>query len=531
MPLDLCNRMLARLHDYPFVLVATTRPGLGRPVGPRRRESTTSSPCISIPSTASRPPISCARCSAATPTKPPSSSCSTQRRQSGSSSRSVVAFVQETRDSDRLHELPATLHGLVGRPARARSRSAHRSLLEDCASSGAGRSDRGPVRRAGRSRRRPPSCSTTSPNAISSVVGTDDFHFKSELIRENRVWNSHQSRAGPPSRGASHRFGSRRAATSGSTRPHSHLATAAELVEELGTVEGVPRDVREQRSTRSCARRSATSWSKRDHVRAAPRPRALTPRAPRNTPTRRTALLGRCARPAYSDATSTTARRRLERARGGSGRGDRTDEANALTCSAKAKRRRVRTTSPKTPSGRHCTSGASSATRRVRPTCLRGARHDPSLPRRARGGGAILYARRSARSARRGIQRGREHGLCRTLAWISFHPRAHIARPRAGFEESCRSLGELGRFAGGLSWAYGLLAFVRSTRAVWKRPPRSPNTSRSKGARREPLGGRDDERPVGERALWSGRNARGAPSAGTKPFELFRDDQRSLGAR
>ena len=26
--LELCDRMLARLHDLPFVLVATTRPGL-----------------------------------------------------------------------------------------------------------------------------------------------------------------------------------------------------------------------------------------------------------------------------------------------------------------------------------------------------------------------------------------------------------------------------------------------------------------------------------------------------------------------
>ena len=94
----------------------------------------------------------------------------------------LVAFVQETRDSDRLRELPATLHGLVAARLDALE-PAERSLLEDCAVVG-----------GERVRSRPVLALAARPDARRLLDGLaerdflaidhDDFHFKSELIRE-----------------------------------------------------------------------------------------------------------------------------------------------------------------------------------------------------------------------------------------------------------------------------------------------------------------------------------------------------------
>ena len=82
----------------------------------------------------------------------------------------LVAFVQETRDSGRVRELPATLHGLVAARLDALD-AAERSLLEDCAVVG-GSGSVAAVLRARRSEPMPVRSSTGWPNATSCCSKT-----------------------------------------------------------------------------------------------------------------------------------------------------------------------------------------------------------------------------------------------------------------------------------------------------------------------------------------------------------------------
>ena len=211
--------------------------------------------------------------------------------------------MQETRDSDRLHELPATLHGLVA--ARLDALDTGRALaargLRDRRRQ---RSDRGGAR-ARRPRRRAAGCSTASPNATSSRIEHDDFHFKSELIREIAYGTlTKAERARRHARGRARPRGARRAGRS--TRPRIISPTAAELVDELGTVDGVPDDVRRQAIDtlmRAADRdESVESWlmAERHHD------RALALLGPENTEARRDRAARAGARPACTAACSTT---------------------------------------------------------------------------------------------------------------------------------------------------------------------------------------------------------------------------------
>ncbi|MCU1457830.1 MAG: hypothetical protein JWL73_1922, partial [Actinomycetia bacterium] len=238
--LDLCNRMLARLHDRPFVLVATTRPGLderwvpapgkhnelGLHLDPLDRDSTADLVRALFCGEADDPTVEFLL-----------------ERSGGNPFfvEELVAFVQETRDSERLHELPATLHGLVAARLDALE-AGPRSLLEDCAIVGAGGSIAAVLALSGRTDAREMMNDLAERDFL--VVGHDDFHFKSELIREIAYGTLTKAERARRHAVVAPLLAAR--GDQGLDQAAQHLATAAELVAELGTVDGVPSDVRRQ---------------------------------------------------------------------------------------------------------------------------------------------------------------------------------------------------------------------------------------------------------------------------------------------
>ena len=360
--------------------------------------------------------------------------------------------MQETGDSDRLRELPATLHGLVAARLDALD-PAERSLLEDCAIVGAS----GPIAAVLALADRADAPTLLDGLAERDLLELDDdeFHFKSELIREiaygtltkaerarrhARVAPVLDARGEPAIDEVAH-----------------HLATAAELVGELGAVAGVPADVREQAIDALVAPPTATSASSRGRCRPPPRPRARPARRRSPSPERWRALLGR--------GRAAVQRRHLDAARDdllavlaeATEAGELRPQAEALTLLGDGGDDAARTTSPRRRSARRSSAGASSTTRRAAPTCCAGsACRTSSAATSSRPSGSS--PRRSARSARRAAS-GARRGRCRT--WRGSRSRTATSRtPRTGSRSRPTSFGELGDW-GGLSWAYGLLAFVR----------------------------------------------------------------------
>ena len=373
----------------------------------------------------------------------------------------LVAFVQESSAGatrDGLRELPATLHGLVAARLDALE-PAERSLLEDCAVVGgsgpiaavlalADRADAPAPARAAR-RARPP-----------RQLDDDDFHFKSELIREiaygtltkaERARRHAVARAG--ARSARRTRGRPGRATTSRPRPSSSPSS--------GAVPGVPADVREQAvdALHACAptaprRSSRGSCPGRHHDRALGLLGARSVRA----------ALERAARPrpgrACSNARSTTAattRSSCSTRRGEAG--ERPVEAAALTLLGEAcTRRAAPTTRPKQTLAEALQewrelgddSGVADVLRELGMSHLfRG-----DLVQAERFVSEALAAYRND-----GNRRGEAWAL-QNLAWISFS-RGDIAHRReAACRESAELFGELGDW-GGLGWAYGLLAFVR----------------------------------------------------------------------
>jgi class 3 adenylate cyclase/tetratricopeptide (TPR) repeat protein len=449
--LDLCNRMLARLHDRPFVLVATTRPGLEErwvPAPGKHNELALHLDPLDRESTADL--VRALMCGDA---DDPTVEFLLER--SGGNPffvEELVAFVQETRDSDRLHELPATLHGLVAARLDALG-PAPRSLLEDCAIVGAGGSVAAVVALAGRADARELLDDLAERDFL--VVSHDDFHFKSELIREiaygtlTKAERARRHAVVAPLLAARGEQGLDQAA--------HHLATAAELVAELGSVDGVPRDVRRQAIdalTRAAERNeSVEAWTsaERHHD------RALSLLGNENTAEHRTALLGRARARVQRrdlDAARTDALDALSDARDAD---DRTGEATALTLIGEGEAATGAYEIAEETFGQALQlwreiddeSGAANVLRGLGMTHLfRG-----ELAEAERFVSEALGSFRSS-----GNQRGAAWAL-QNLAWISFS-HGNVARAESRLEESADLFGELGDW-GGLSWAYGLLAFVR----------------------------------------------------------------------
>ncbi len=449
--LELCNRMLARLHDRPFVLVATTRPGLEerwKPAPGKHNELALHLDPLDRDSTAAL--VRALFCGEAD-----NETVEFLLERSGGNPffvEELVAFVQETRDSDRLHELPATLHGLVAARLDALETS-ERSLLEDCAIVGGNGSVAAVLALAARPDARRLLDSLVERDFL--AIDHDEFHFKSELIREIAYGTLTKAE-----RARRHAVVAPVLAAKGEQtidQTADHLATAAELVDELGLVDGVPTDVRAQAvdTLMQAAERdeAVESWlaAERHHD------RALALLGDENTDQHRTALLGR--------ARARVQRRFLDEARADAitalqdsrAVGDRRREAIALTligdgeAAAGAYDAAEETFGDALALWRELDdeSGAAGVLRGLGMTHLfRG-----DLDQAERFVSEALGSFRSSAN-----QRGAAWAL-QNLAWISFS-HGNIPRAENRLEESADLFGELGDW-GGLSWAYGLLAFVR----------------------------------------------------------------------
>ncbi len=511
--LDLCNRMLARMHDRPFVLVATARPGLDErwtPAPGKHNELALHLDPLDRESTAAL--VRALFCGEAD-----DQTVDFLLERSGGNPffvEELVAFVQETRDSDRLHELPATLHGLVAARLDALEPT-ERSLLEDCAIVGASGSIAAVLALATRADAR--KLLETLAERDFLAIEHDDFHFKSELIHEIAYGTLTKAE-----RARRHAVVAPVLAARGEPaidQAAHHLATAAELVAELGAVDGVPADIRAQAIDmlmRAAERdESVESWlpAERHHD------RALTLLGPENTEAHRTALLGR--------ARARIHRRVLDEARDDTlnalmdarAAGDRGDEAIALTLLGESEAATGAYDVAEETLGEALAlwrelddeSGAANVLRGLGMTHL--FRGDLAQAERF-----VSEALGSFRSS--GNQRGAAWAL-QNLAWISF---SHGNTPRAEsrLEESADLFGELGDW-GGLSWAYGLLAFVRYNQGRLDEAAAIAEHIAIEGretGNRWAVGMMDVL--LANVALWSGR-LRECVERGNDAVELFRD--------
>jgi class 3 adenylate cyclase/tetratricopeptide (TPR) repeat protein len=511
--LDLCNRMLARLHNLPFVLVVTTRPGLDerwKPASGKHNEMGLNLDPLDRESTAVL--IRALLCG-----ETDDETVEFLLERSGGNPffvEELASFVQDQRDSDRLYELPATLHGLVAARLDSLDASA-RSLLEDCAIVGGSGSIAAVLALAARPDARGILRSLAERDFL--VLEHDDYHFKSELIREIAYGTLTKAE-----RARRHALVAPVLAARGEQaieQAAHHLATAAELVAELGPVDGVPADIRAQAvdALMLAAERdeSVESWlvSERHYD------RVLSLLDAGNSDTRRTALLGRARalvnRRVLDDArTDTLTVLALARSVG-----DRRHEAVALTLLGEGE----------------AASGAYDVAEETFGAALdiwRELEDESGAANVLRGLGMTHLFRGDLVQAERfvsealasfrtsGNQRGAAWAL-QNLAWISFS-HGHVARAESRLEESADLFGELGDW-GGLSWAYGLLAFVRYNQGRLEEAAAIAEHISIEGretGNRWAVGMMDVL--LANVALWSGRS-RECLERGNEAVELFRE--------
>jgi class 3 adenylate cyclase/tetratricopeptide (TPR) repeat protein len=369
----------------------------------------------------------------------------------------LVAYVRESGgrlDGDSLdvrRELPATLHGLVAARIDALT-AAERSVLEDCAVIGSS----GPVAAvaalAGRDDTRRLVEQLATRDLV--VVDRDEFHFKSELIRE--VAYGTLSKA---ERARRHATLAPWLATRGDVlldQVAHHLATAAELVAEVGAVPGVPADVQEQAfaALERAADRAELqdSWlvAGRHHDRALG---LVADTDPRRWP----ALVGRARSllaQRHLDHALDDALVALEEARDA---GDTRTEAAALTVVGQVHAARNDHDAAEATFGEAVdlwrrlgdVSGVANALRAL------GLSH---MFRGETTEAERLFSDALASFRSVGDRRGEAWAL-QNLAWISFN-RGNTGESEVRLQQSADLFGELGDW-GGLGWAFGLLAYVR----------------------------------------------------------------------
>ncbi|HWS44655.1 MAG TPA: AAA family ATPase, partial [Acidimicrobiia bacterium] len=448
---ELIDRILARLHDYPVVLVTTTRPGLeARWVPAPGRHNTFALHLEPLDRDATAELVRTLLFEDAD-----DETVGFLLERSGGNPffvEELVAFVRETRDGEPLPDLPATLHGLVA--ARLDTlEPAERSVLEDCAVVGGS----GPVSAVLALAARADARRLLDRLAERDLLSFqhDEFQFKSELIREiayGTLTKAERAR----------RHAVVAPALAGRGEPAidqtaHHLATAAELVDEIGSVPGVPADVREQAiaALLQAADRdeSVESWlpAERHHD------RALRLLGDRDGADRRKALLGR--------ARARIQRRVLDDARAdvlsalteARAAGDRHSEALALTLLGESESAAGAYDAAEATFGE-----ALDAWRELRDESgAANVQRDLGMTHLFRGD--LVQAERYVSEAlglfrTSGNQRGAAWAL-QNLAWIAFN-HGNIPQAEKRLEESADLFGELGDW-GGLGWAYGLLAFVR----------------------------------------------------------------------
>ncbi len=286
-------------------------------------------------------------------------------------------------------------------------------------------------------------------------IERDEFHFKSELIREIAYGTLTKAE-----RARRHAVVAPFLAARGEPaidQTAHHLATAAELVAEIGSVDSVPDDVREQ-AIDALLRAAERDESVESHLHAEQHyDRVLGLLDGENTEQRRLALLGRAGarvqRRVLDDAR-TDVLDALEAARAA---GDRPSEGRALALLGESEAAIGAYEVAEATFGDALDiyrsvgdeSGAASVLRGLGMTHLfRG-----ELVEAERFVSEALGAFRSA-----GNQRGAAWAL-QNLAWISFQA-GDTPHAERRLEESADLFGELGDW-GGLGWAYGLLSFVR----------------------------------------------------------------------
>lgn len=456
--LELLNRLLARLRNLPFVLVGTARPGFEerwQPAPGRHNALVVHLDPLD--------PEATSELVAELLGQPVGEDVAAfLRDRSGGNPffvEELVALLRESEEAEpgdlrpeRIRGLPATLHGLVAARLDALE-PAERSLLEDFAVVGTG----GPVSPALALAGVPDTAGLLANLADRDllVLDGDEYHFKSALIRDvayGTLTKAERAR--------------RHAALAPILRVHGvhlteqvshHLAVAAELVDELGPVDGVDDDIR-TRALEALALAARQAEDTEGWL-AAGRlyDRSLGLITGDEPLQRLPALLGRArARSAQRelDLARTDALAVLEAARAAQ---DARLEAQALSLLGVIQQhagehdaaKRTLADAERRFREMGDASGVASALRDLGVTHL----FCGELDEAERLLSEALDTYRSV-----GDERGVAWAM-QNLAWIAF-TRGRIVEAEARLHEAADRFAEVGDW-GGLGWAFGLLAFVR----------------------------------------------------------------------
>ena len=363
--------------------------------------------------------------------------------------------MQESGDTTRIREVPATLHGLLAARLDALD-PAERSLLEDCAVVGAN----GPIARgapARRSLRRAAGARPARRTRPHRARRRRRLPLQVRPDPRDRVRHAHQGRTGPAPRTRRARC-SKRAARRRSTRSPTTSRPRPSSSPSSERVPGVPVDVREQAvaALERAADRAelVESWALfgQHHDRAL----GLLPPSP--SPERWRALLGRGQGRGATAPHRRRPRRPAHRARRGEGRGRAPPAGRGAHAARRGGDRGRRVRQRRRDARRRARVLARGRRRRGRRRRAARARRVASLPRRSRAGRAVRVGgarrvprRRAASAAARG--RSRTSRGSRSPAATSRTPKSGCSSRRARSPSSATGAGS--------SWAYGLLAFVR----------------------------------------------------------------------
>ena len=505
--------MLARLHDRPFVLVATTRPGLENRWTPAPGKHN-GSRCTSTRSTRVHRRARARAVLRRRRRRDRRLPARTQRRQPvlRRGARRVRAGDARQRASTSCPRRCT----VSSRPASTRSnRPSARCSRTARSSARAGRSPRS-LALADRADARRLLDGLAERDFL--ALDDDDFHFKSELIHEiayGTLTKAERARRHALRRARAR--GARRAGDRPGRAPPRHRGRAGRRARR-----GRRRPGRRARAghRHADARRRArrvgrvVALAGRHHDRAL----GLLPPEHRRRPLARAARPGRAAvQPRALDDARDDVLAVLTEATAAGDRPARRPTRSRCSATAKLQRRRVRRRRGDLRRGARA---LARARRRVgrRQRAAR-ARHDAPLPRRPRAGGTVRL--RGARlvpldrqPARRGVGVA-EPGVDLVLA------RQHPPR-RERLEESADLFGELGDW-GGLSWAYGLLAFVRYNQGRLEEAAAIAEHIAIEGretGNRWAVGMMDVL--LAQRALWSGRTHE-CVERGSDAIELFQE--------
>ena len=450
--LELCERLLTRLRNRPFVLIATARPGIEARWTPEPGKYNG----ITLQLDPLDEEATGELVRALLDGKADPETVTLLLERSGGNPffiEELVAFMLESGDTTQIREVPATLHGLLAARLDALD-PAERSLLEDCAIVGASGPIAAVLSLADRSDAQQV-LDRLSGRDLIELDDDDDFHFKSDLVHE--IAYGTLTKAERARRHA--RVAPILEAWGETEIDHvaHHLATAAELVAELGTVPGVPVDVLDQAiaALQRAADRAELieSWV----LFGQHHDRALGLLGAEPGPLRWRALLGR--------GKAEVQQRRIDAARDdlltvlaeAKAAGEVRPQAEALTqlgaaeIAVGAYDSADETLADALACWREIgdDAGGADVLRELGVSHLfRG-----DLVQAERFVSEALAAYRSSDRPRGGAW------ALQNLAWISF-TRGDISHAEDRLQQSASAFAELGDW-GGLSWAYGLLAFVR----------------------------------------------------------------------